>query len=243
MSEAKRPRYITPEGFRRLAAEHERIWTELRPRIVAEVEAAAALGDRSENAEYQYGKRKLRELDRRLRFLSERMDALTVLEPAPHPSGRAYFGAWVTIEDEEGDERTYRLVGPDEFDLALGLLSVDAPLGRALLGKGEGDSVHVERPAGRLELTVVEPRPHPSGRAYFGAWVVVDDGDEERCYRLVGPDEADPPAGLLSVKAPLGRALLGKAEGDVARFERPGGAVDVTVVEVRWSAPGGEDAG
>src|SRR5512143_320947 len=102
-------RYITPEGFRRLAAEHERIWSEERPRIVAEVEAAAALGDRSENAEYIYGKKKLRELDRRLRFLSQRLDALTVVQPAPRRDGRAYFGAWVTVEHEDGDERTYRL--------------------------------------------------------------------------------------------------------------------------------------
>jgi transcription elongation factor GreB len=158
MSEAKRPRYITPEGFRRLAAEHERIWSVLRPKIVAEVEAAAALGDRSENAEYQYGKRKLRELDRRLRFLSVRMDTLTVVDPAPHPAGRAYFGAWVTVEDDDGEERTYRLVGPDEFDVARGLLSVDAPLGRALLGKREGDVARVQRPAGVVELTVLEVR-------------------------------------------------------------------------------------
>jgi transcription elongation factor GreB len=149
------PRYITPEGFRRLAAEHQRIWTVERPRIVAEVEAAAALGDRSENAEYIYGKRKLRELDRRLRFLSERMDALTVVDPKPHPGGRAFFGAWVTIEGEEGEERSYRLVGPDELDVANGLISVDAPLGRALLGKQEGDTVTVTRPAGAVELTVV----------------------------------------------------------------------------------------
>jgi transcription elongation factor GreB len=149
------PRYITPEGFRRLAAEHQRIWTVERPRIVAEVEAAAALGDRSENAEYIYGKRKLRELDRRLRFLSERMDALTVVDPKPHPGGRAFFGAWVTIEGEEGEERSYRLVGPDELDFANGLISVDAPLGRALLGKQEGDTVTVTRPAGAVELTVV----------------------------------------------------------------------------------------
>jgi transcription elongation factor GreB len=161
MSEAKPPRYITPEGFRRLAAEHQRIWTVLRPKIVAEVEAAAALGDRSENAEYQYGKRKLRELDRRLRFLSLRMDALTVIDPAPHPTGRAYFGAWVTVEDEEGEERTYRLVGPDELDVAHGLVSVDAPLGRALLGKGEGDVARVQRPAGVVEITVVEVRWSP----------------------------------------------------------------------------------
>jgi transcription elongation factor GreB len=149
------PRYITPEGFRKLAAEHERIWSVDRPRIVAEVEAAAALGDRSENAEYIYGKKKLRELDRRLRFLSEKMDALTVVEPRPHPTGRAFFGAWVTVEDEDGEERTYRLVGPDEFDVSSGRISVDAPLGRALLGKREGDVVTVQRPAGAAELTVV----------------------------------------------------------------------------------------
>ena len=153
-----RARHITPEGFRRMAAEHERIWTVLRPKIVAEVEAAAALGDRSENAEYIYGKRKLRELDRRLRFLSERMDELTVVAPTPHPSGRAYFGAWVVVEDAAGAERTYRLVGPDEADAAAGLISVEAPLGRALLGKGQGDVARFERPAGAMELTVVEVR-------------------------------------------------------------------------------------
>ncbi len=152
----KPPRYITPEGFRRIAAEHARIWTDERPRIVAEVEAAAALGDRSENAEYIYGKKKLRELDRRLRFLSQRLDALTVIEPKPHPAGRAFFGAWVTVEHEDGGERTYRLVGPDEFDAAQGLISVEAPLGRALLGKREGDTAVVQRPAGAAELTVVE---------------------------------------------------------------------------------------
>src|SRR5512138_409040 len=148
-------RYITPEGFRRIAEEHERIWSVERPRIVAEVEAAAALGDRSENAEYIYGKRKLRELDRRLRFLSERMDALTVVEPAARRDGRAYFGAWVTVEHEDGGERTYRLVGPDESDAGRGLVSVDAPLGRALLGKREGETAVVRRPSGAVEIAVV----------------------------------------------------------------------------------------
>jgi transcription elongation factor GreB len=152
------PRYITPEGFRRIAAEHERIWTVLRPRVVAEVEAAAALGDRSENAEYIYGKKKLRELDGRLRFLSERLDELTVVQPKPHPTGRAYFGAWVAVEDEAGEERIYRLVGPDETDAPSGCISVDAPLGRALLGKVEGDVVEVRRPAGTAAVTVVEVR-------------------------------------------------------------------------------------
>lgn len=159
MSTEKPPRaarYITPEGFRRISAEHQRIWTVTRPRVVAEVEAAAALGDRSENAEYVYGKKKLRELDRRLRELSRRMDSLTVVEPKPHPSGRAYFGAWVTLENEDGTERRYRLVGPDEFDVDSGLISVDAPLGRALLGKREGDVVKVPRPAGTVEVTLLE---------------------------------------------------------------------------------------
>jgi transcription elongation factor GreB len=136
--------------------EHDRIWSVDRPRIVAEVEAAAALGDRSENAEYIYGKRKLRELDRRLRFLSERLDALTVMDTRPDPKGRAFFGAWVTVLDEDGRERTYRLVGPDEFEAGAGLISVEAPLGRALLGRREGDSVVVVRPAGPIELTVLK---------------------------------------------------------------------------------------
>jgi transcription elongation factor GreB len=149
------PRYITPEGFQRIAAERQRIWTVLRPKIVAEVEAAAALGDRSENAEYIYGKRKLRELDGRLRFLSKRMDELTVVNPKPHPSGRAYFGAWVETEDEDGEQGIYRLVGPDEANAASGLISVEAPLGRALLGKAAGDVARVERPVGRVKLTVV----------------------------------------------------------------------------------------
>ena len=156
MSEAIRPRYITPEGFQRLAEEHDRIWSVLRPKIVAEVEAAAALGDRSENAEYIYGKRRLRELDRRLRFLSQRMDSLTVVDPRPHPSGRAYFGAWVTVEDEDGEEQTWRLVGPDEFDIGRGLISVDAPLGRALLGKAKGQQVRVTTPSGAVEITILD---------------------------------------------------------------------------------------
>jgi transcription elongation factor GreB len=150
------PRYITPEGFRRLAEEHWDIWTVQRPKIVREVEAAAAMGDRSENAEYIYGKRKLRELDRRLRFLSEKMDSLSVVEPKPNRSGRAFFGAWVTVEQEDGEDRTYRLVGADEFDVARGRLSVDSPLGRALLGKREGDVVIVQRPAGPAEVTIAQ---------------------------------------------------------------------------------------
>ena len=152
----KRQRHITPDGYKRLLAEHDDIWTVQRRKIVAEVEAAAALGDRSENAEYIYGKKKLRELDRRLQELRNLMDTLTVTEPKPHPSGRAYFGAWVTVEHEDGSERTYRLVGPDETEPASGAISVEAPLGRALLGKKDGEVVAVTVPAGLVELTVVE---------------------------------------------------------------------------------------
>jgi len=148
---SKPHRHITPEGFKKIADEHELIWKKLRPKIVSEVEVAAAMGDRSENAEYIYGKKKLREL-------GELLDTLTVTEPKPHPSGRAYFGAWVTVEHEDGRERTYRLVGPDETDSASGSISVEAPLGRALLGKKGGDEVAVVVPAGLVELIIVAVR-------------------------------------------------------------------------------------
>ena len=154
----KSHRHITPDGYKRLLAEHDQIWKVHRPKVVREVEAAAALGDRSENAEYIYGKKKLRELDRRLQELRDLMDKLTVTEPKPHPTGRAYFGAWVTVELEDGTEKTYRLVGPDETEPSAGAISVDAPLGRALLGKRDGEVVAVMRPAGLVELTVVEVR-------------------------------------------------------------------------------------
>jgi transcription elongation factor GreB len=192
---SKPRRHITPEGFRRLAEEHERIWTVDRPRIVSEVEAAAALGDRSENAEYLYGKRRLRELDRRLRFLSERMDDLTVVDPAPHPSGRAYFGAWVVVETEGGEARTYRLVGPDEADAGRGHVSVEAPLGRALLGRREGDTVIVQRPAGPAEITVVEVRwatpPEGAAEPLLTAGTASLGGSERRAP----PSPPPPPPG------------------------------------------------
>jgi transcription elongation factor GreB len=139
---------ITPEGFRRLREELERLWKVERPRVTREVAEAAALGDRSENAEYIYGKRRLREIDRRLRFLARRLDALTVVEARPDPEGRIFFGALVTLADEEGVTRCYQMVGPDESDVAEGRLSVESPLGRALLGKREGDEVVLERPKG-----------------------------------------------------------------------------------------------
>jgi transcription elongation factor GreB len=150
--------YITPEGARRLRAELDQLWTVERPRVTQEVSDAAALGDRSENAEYIYGKRRLREIDRRIRFLAKRLDALTVVEPRERSDGRVYFGAWVTLEDEEGDEVEYRLVGPDEADVKTNLVSIDSPVGRALLGKREGDDVRVVRPRGPATFTIAAVR-------------------------------------------------------------------------------------
>ena len=150
--------YITPEGARRLRAELDQLWTVERPRVTQEVADAAALGDRSENAEYIYGKRRLREIDRRIRFLAKRLDALTVVEPRERSDGRVYFGAWVTLEDEDGGETEYRLVGPDEADARTNQVSIDSPVGRALLGKRDGDEVTVVRPRGPATFTITAVR-------------------------------------------------------------------------------------
>jgi transcription elongation factor GreB len=152
------PRYITPEGFERLQRELDELWKVERPRVTREVTAAAELGDRSENAEYIYGKRRLREIDRRIRFLSKRLDELTVVRPEPGTAGRAFFGARVTVEDDAGKRATYQIVGPDESDPAAGRISLESPLGRALLGREEGDEVLVERPRGRATLAVLAVR-------------------------------------------------------------------------------------
>jgi transcription elongation factor GreB len=154
------PRYITPEGFKRLRDELDRLWSVDRPQITAEVSAAAAQGDRSENAEYIYGKKKLREIDRRIRYLSRRIDSLTVVEQRDS-ADRVYFGAWVTIEDEDGVESTYRIVGPDEFDVKAGTISMDSPLARALMGQREGDEVTVPRPRGPVEVVITGIRYKP----------------------------------------------------------------------------------
>ena len=151
-------RYITAEGAKKLRDELEHLWTVERPRVTQEVSDAAAQGDRSENAEYIYGKRRLREIDRRLRLLAKRLDEIVVVAPAPRADGKVYFGAWVTIEDEDGVAAEYRLVGPDEADARGGLVSIDAPLGRALLGKRVGDEVAVVRPKGRATFVVVAVR-------------------------------------------------------------------------------------
>jgi transcription elongation factor GreB len=126
--------------------------------VTREVADAAAQGDRSENAEYIYGKKRLREIDARVRFLTKRLDELTVVRDAPADDGKVYFGAWVRLEDGAGEELTYRIVGPDEFDVEAGKISVDSPVGRALLRKEEGDEVVVRRPRGDTVYTILEVR-------------------------------------------------------------------------------------
>ena len=152
------PRHITPQGYEKLEQEVEHLWKVERRKVTAMVSAAAAEGDRSENAEYIYGKKRLREIDRRLRFLSKRLDALTVVRPSPDQAGRVYFGAWVTLEDEGGNSTEYRLVGPDEFDVEAGRISIESPMGRSLMGRKEGDDFVLRRPKGPATFTVVAIR-------------------------------------------------------------------------------------
>jgi transcription elongation factor GreB len=156
-----RKRYATPEGYQRLAAELDHLWRVERPKVTREVSEAAALGDRSENAEYIFGKKRLREIDRRIRFLSKRLDDLVVVSAPPEQAGRVYFGAYVDLESEEGEVLSVRIVGPDEFDAAAGRISIDSPLGRALIGKEEGDEFRFQRPKGAVSYTVLRVRYEP----------------------------------------------------------------------------------
>jgi transcription elongation factor GreB len=148
-------KYITPEGARRLKEELDSLWRVVRPRVTQAVSEAAAQGDRSENAEYTYGKRRLREIDRRVRFLRKRLEGMVVVEQPPSDPRRVFFGAWVAVETEDGVESRYRIVGPDEFDMAPGYISMDSPLGRALLGKRLDDEITAELPGGTRTFVIV----------------------------------------------------------------------------------------
>lgn len=152
------PIYITSRGAKQLGEELRRLAEVERPKVVREVADAAAQGDRSENAEYIYGKKRLREIDRRLRFLSKRLDDSRVvsLDEKPPDGRRVFFGAIVLVEDEDGEQRRYQLVGPDEARPEVGLLSYQSPLGKVLLGKRLDDVVMFKRPAGEIELQVLE---------------------------------------------------------------------------------------
>ena len=151
---------ITPDGETRLREEYQRLWSVERPKVAREVGEAAALGDRSENAEYIYGKRRLREIDSRLEFLNRRLDEVRVVVPEDRGDGVVRFGAWVSLCGEDGRSVEYQIVGPDEFDVESGRISMDSPLGSALLGKSRGDEVAVRRPKGDavFEITGVRYR-------------------------------------------------------------------------------------
>ncbi|NCP65125.1 MAG: transcription elongation factor GreB [Paraglaciecola sp.] len=144
----KKTNYITRDGWEKLERELRFLWKEERPRVTQAVSEAAAMGDRSENAEYIYGKRRLREIDRRVRFLSKRMDELKVVYPSPQQEGKVFFGAWVELSDEDDNITLYQLVGPDEFELRENKISIDSPLARALLGKQVDDEIRVKTPSG-----------------------------------------------------------------------------------------------
>ena len=156
--------YITPEGASRLREELDYLWRVKRPQVTQAVSEAAAQGDRSENAEYIYGKKQLREIDRRIRFLQKRLDALVIVDRAPTDTARIYFGAWVRLETDRGETVEYRIVGPDEFDLEKGLISIDSPLARALLKKTTDDEVTLALPRGQALYTVLEVRYSPFDR-------------------------------------------------------------------------------
>jgi len=152
------PNYLTPAGAKQLADELNRLMSVERPKVVREVAEAAAQGDRSENAEYIYGKKRLREIDKRARFLTKRLDSAVVVRPEELGGDVIRFGAVVEVKDEEGQCKTYSLVGPDESDPAHGKLSFQSPMGQALMKRRVGDVVVVKRPAGELELEIVSLR-------------------------------------------------------------------------------------
>lgn len=169
---ARKSAYITPEGEARMRAELQHLWKVERPQVTAAVHEAAKNGDRSENGDYIYGKRRLREIDGRVRYLGKRLEQMQVIREVPADRARVFFGAWVTLEDESGTELRYRIVGPDEFDIRQGLISMDSPMARAVLGKRLDDTIQVSAPTGTREYTIVAidyPAATESGRRQRGS--------------------------------------------------------------------------
>lgn len=153
----KKSPYITADGYESLQLELNGLWVR-RKDVTKALSAAAAEGDRSENAEYIYRKKELAGIDRRIRYLQKRLPELTVVREAPSNPDQIFFGAWVTLEDNDGKMITYRIVGPDEFDPAKGWISMDSPMARALLKKMIDDEVSVETPNGQMDYFVVDVR-------------------------------------------------------------------------------------
>jgi transcription elongation factor GreB len=148
--------YITPEGEQALKTELKELWLLRRQEVVPAIRAAAAEGDRSENAEYIYRKKQLGQIDSRVRYLSKRLDEVQVVHHSPRDRERVFFGAFVSLEREQGGKVAYRIAGADEIDSQKGYISVDSPLARALLGKQVDDSVEVELPEGTASFTILE---------------------------------------------------------------------------------------
>jgi transcription elongation factor GreB len=148
------PNYLTPEGAKKLASELNQLLNVDRARVVQEVAEAAAQGDRSENAEYIYGKKKLREIDRRIRFITKRLDSAVVVKQEASAHAEVRFGATVEVEDENGKKSRYLIVGPDEASPSDGRISFQSPLGRALMKRKVGDVVSVVRPAGEIDIEI-----------------------------------------------------------------------------------------
>lgn len=148
--------YITPTGFERLKSEYSELISVERPKVVETVAWAASNGDRSENADYQYGKRRLRQIDGRLHFLQKRLEAAEVIDPKKLKSDKVIFGATVTFENEGGESKTFRIVGEDEFDIASGQISWKSPLAKALLGKTVDDEVKIQKPSGEETVFITE---------------------------------------------------------------------------------------
>ena len=142
--------YITPEGHILVKKKLSLLWKKERPHVTQKVKEAAAMGDRSENAEYIYGKKQLREIDKKIRVLSKKLDSLQVIDKLPKDQSKIYFGAWVTISSPTQDRQTFRIVGPDETELNRSYISLDAPLARALIGKESGDNVSIIKPKEKL---------------------------------------------------------------------------------------------
>ena len=153
--------YITAAGAAALQAELKHLWKEKRPEVTRRVADAAAMGDRSENAEYIYGKKQLREIDRRIRYLSKRLDEVVVVDRLPEDRSRVFFGAWVELGNEAGEGARWRIVGADEIDPGRHWISIDSPAARALIGKSEGDEIRIRGPEGDIHWELLAIRYEP----------------------------------------------------------------------------------